>query len=362
MQPVNSSTSPPDLTVSAIIVSYNSEKYIHQCLDALLQSGYRIKEVVVVDNASKDSSSSIVERFFPRVRLVRNSRNLGFAGGCNLGLGQVSGQVVAFVNPDVIVRPSWLGELMKVMAEDPSVAIVGGKLLYADHPTIQHAGGFLHYPLALADHYGYGQPDDGRWDELRDVEYVTGAALAVRRQVLDALSGFDERFSPAYFEETDLCWRARKAGFKVVYAPKAVGIHYETTSTGKDSYNYYYYYHLNRLRFVLKNYTRQQLLKDFFPAELNRLKLVCPEAEKRALDAAYREMLDYMRAGASTETDAAAVIHDGVLVKAMEQLSMRCNKLSNSEPRASTQNVVALGTDAARHVWRSVFRTGSRKL
>ncbi len=346
---LHSNTSPCSVAASAIVVSYNSERFIRQCLDAVLASDYPVSEVVVVDNASQDETCSVVESICD-ARLIRNAENLGFAGGCNVGLSHVTGQVVAFVNPDVIVQPSWIGQMAKVMAEEPSVAIAGGKLLYPDQRTIQHAGGFLHYPLALADHYGYGQPDDGKWDQQRDVEYVTGAAVAARREALEDLGGFDEEFFPAYFEETDLCWRARQAGQRVVYVPSAVGIHYESTTTGKDSYIYYYYYHLNRLRFVLKNYELDQALHDFFPAEIERLEIISPEEEKRALDEAYRDILNCTYAQRSQD-----------ILKAMEQLSKRASKILRAKCETSGQNTVS-GANVIHRIWHYVLRTRFKTL
>lgn len=324
-------------SVSALIVTYNSERFIHQCLQALLESTYPVSQVVVVDNASADNSVHIVESNFPSVQVIRSPRNLGFAGACNLGLAQTHGQIIALVNPDVQVHPTWLGELVEAIGRDPLVAIAGGKLLFPDGQTIQHAGACVRYPLALSDHYGYRQTDDGRWDKLRNVEYVTGAALAIRREALGRLGGFDERFYPAYYEDTDLCWRARKAGFRVLYVPSAVGIHHESTSPGRQNYARYYYFHVNRLRFVLAHYSRDQLLLDFFPAEHAYLETISPEIETRAIARSYTEILESLQARVSREADAEVaevkdVTADGSLLEEMERLQRhggrRCHERS----------------------------------
>ncbi|MBI4320006.1 MAG: glycosyltransferase family 2 protein [Chloroflexi bacterium] len=279
-------------SVSAIIVTYNSEAHIKGCLEALLRSTYPISQFIVVDNASTDNTVRIVEANFPMAQLLKNDGNLGFAGGVNAGLARATGDIIVVVNPDVVVEREWLGELVKAVVDNPDAGIVGSKLLFGDGRTIQHAGGILKYPVALSDHYGYGELDVGRYDRLRDVDYVTGAALAIRREVLQSLGGFDETFYPAYFEETDLCRRIKMAGFKVLYVPTAVGIHYESASAVRNSYNYYYFYHRNRLRFVLKHYSPDQLAGDFFPAETHRLSPTWPAEERKALVRVYREVAE----------------------------------------------------------------------
>ncbi|MDP2728498.1 MAG: glycosyltransferase, partial [Dehalococcoidia bacterium] len=132
------------------------------------------------------------------------------------------------------------------------------------------------------------QHDDGQWNELRDVDYVTGAAFATRRDVLDAIGAFDEGFHPAYFEDADLCFRARNAGYRVVYVPSAVIVHYESATTVRDSYAYYQAYHKGRLRFVLKHYSAAQIVEDFYPAEMAWLAEVQSSPERQALRQAYQ--------------------------------------------------------------------------
>lgn len=271
---------------SVIVLSYNGKDYLGPCLSSLRASDYGNLEVLLVDNASQDGSPSYVAQAFPEVRVVGNKRNLGFAGGMNRGIAQARGPFLAFLNQDTTVRPDWLGSLVRALGV-AGIGVVGSKIYYPDGRTLQHAGGVIRYPQALADHYGYRQLDQGQWNEPRDVDYVTGAAFATRRDVLEAIGTFDEGFHPAYFEDADLCFRAREAGYRVLYEPEAVVVHHESATTVRDSYAYYRAYHQGRLRFVLKHYSAAQVVEDFYPAERAWLGGVQSPDERRALRQAY---------------------------------------------------------------------------
>jgi len=272
---------------SVIVLSYNGRSFLGPCLSSLEASTYKDAEVLVVDNGSSDGSAEWVAQSFPRVRVIANQRNLGFAGGMNHGIAEAQGQFIAFLNQDTTVRPGWLEALVEGL-EDPGNGIAGSKIYYPDGCTLQHAGGIIRYPQALADHYGYRQIDEGQWDQPKDVDYVTGAAFATRRDVLKSIGNFDEGFGPAYFEDTDLCFRAREAGYRVLYVPQAVITHYESATTIRDSHGYYRAYHTARLRFILKHYSTAQISTDFFPAERAWLRSVQSEDERRALQHAYQ--------------------------------------------------------------------------
>ena len=271
---------------SVIVLSYEGRNYLGPCLSSLLASDHGNVELLLVDNGSGDGSPSWVEQAFPQVLVVRNDRNLGFSGGMNRGIEHARGSFLAFLNQDTTVRPDWLRRLVALL-EDQGTGVAGSKIYYPDSRTIQHAGGIIRYPQALADHHGYRQPDEGQWDQPREVDYVTGAAFATRRRVLETIGTFDEGFHPAYFEDADLCFRARRAGYRVKYSPLAVVTHHESATTVKDSYRYYEAYHKGRLRFVLKHYSADQITKDFFPAERAWLATVASANEVKALRQAY---------------------------------------------------------------------------
>lgn len=244
---------------AVIVLSWNGEKYLAACLDALIAQTDGQVELIVVDNASTDASQDIIRRYLPRVRLIANSTNLGFSGGNNIGLTVTEAEVVVLLNQDTEVRPDWLNAILKTFQSDTNIGIVGCKALYSDG-RIQHAGASINAVSAFATHIGQGEDDHGQYDEPMDMDYVTGAAFAIHRKVLEQLGGLDEGFNPALYEEVDYCYRARRLGYRVVYQPQAVLVHYESTALPKPHYELYSLLHRNRLRFVLLHWTIDQWL------------------------------------------------------------------------------------------------------
>ncbi len=154
---------------------------------------------------------------------------------------------------------------------DPGVGIAGSRVLYPDGKTIQHAGGVVNYPLATTNHIGRGERDRGQYNLTKKVSFVTGAAMAMRRDVGRSLGFFDDDFFPLYYEDVDLCWRAEKEGLSAIYQPDALAYHEETVTLDRKGALYYNFYHANRLRFVVKHYSPEQLMMDFLPAEAARV-------------------------------------------------------------------------------------------
>ena len=276
------------MTASVIIPVWNGRAVLEACLEAVL--GQRtpngsMPEVIAVDNASADGSADFIAAHYPQVRLIHNAYNQGFAGGCNRGLEQATGDLLILLNQDTRVQPGWLPELAAAAA-DPSAGVVGSKILYPDGKTIQHAGAWIEWPVGLAHHYGYGEPDQGQWDEPRPVEYVTGAAMAFRRSVLEQVGALDEGFWPGYFEDADFCLRIRSAGLNAIYAPRAVVLHHESTSVANEAARSYYY-HCGRLRLTLKQLPPQRWVREFAPAESAYLPACVRGQNSFALQLAY---------------------------------------------------------------------------
>lgn len=248
---------------SVVIPVWNGEAFLPGCLESLAAQTGVVFEVIAVDNGSTDGSAAVVARY-PQVRLLRLPRNRGFAAACNAGAAAATGQVVVFLNQDTRVEPGWLVSLLAPLAE-PGVGAVGCKLLYGDGQRIQHAGGYVERPNWYGRHYGCGEIDHGQWDEPRQVEFVTGAALAVPRQAFAEHGGFDEGFYPAYFEDVDLCLRFRRAGLSVLYQPSARAVHFESAS--RDGIDLSLAYNASRLRLVLKHCELGDDLAAFLAAE-----------------------------------------------------------------------------------------------
>jgi GT2 family glycosyltransferase len=275
---------------SIIVVSWNGEAHVEDCLDAVVAQAGADDEIAVVDNASTDGTVALVRERYPRVRLIENERNLGFAGGCNVGLRVARGERVFILNQDVVLREGWLDTMCRALS-DPLVGIVGCKLFYPDGRTVQHAGGIIRWPRATPDHWGHGEEDDGRWDKPMDVDYVTGAAWGFRRDMPEQIREMDEGFWPGYYEEVDYCFRAREAGLRIVYVSAAEAIHAESTSLGKGSDAYLRAFQQGRLRFVLKHLSAERFLHDFVPAERAWLAEKLTWSERLMMERVYRQAL-----------------------------------------------------------------------
>ena len=309
--------------VSLILLNWNGRQHLSYCLPSLLATNYPQYELIVVDNASTDGSVEFVRQNFPNVRVIVNERNLGFSAGMNVGLRAARGKILVLLNNDLEVYPDWLRALVDALLVDEMVGIAGCKVYYPDGKTLQHAGGIIHYPQAMPDHYGHRQEDQGQYNERREVDYVIGAALAVKRAALERVGYLDEGFF-LYYEDADLSFSARKAGYKTIYVPEAVVIHHEAMTSVSGSFFYFRHFHRSRLRFCLKHYTVRQFLEDVLPAERHWLQNVSGLAERRGLCWAYEETLldlhkpSSLLGGAMSEQDKRVEV-----AKALEELRAR---------------------------------------
>ncbi|MDQ0377051.1 glycosyltransferase [Amycolatopsis thermophila] len=226
-------TTSDDPLVTIVIPVHGQWSYTRRCLQSLEESGARVPfEVVVVDDASPDDSAEQLAAC-PGVRLVRTHANLGFLGAVNLGASHARGEFLVLLNNDTEVRPGWLDALTGVVRAEESIGLAGAKLVYPDG-RLQECGGIV-FADGSAANYGHGgDPDDPRYQAVRDVDYCSGAAILVRRELWERLGGFDERYSPAYYEDTDLAFAVRDAGYRTVVVPDAVVVHHEGVSHGTD--------------------------------------------------------------------------------------------------------------------------------
>jgi len=183
---------------SIIIPTWNGLQLISACLDSLLAQEYSDFEIIVVDDDSTDGTADWVAKQYPQINLVHHSSNLGFCHACNSGLEQAKGDILVLLNHDTEVMAGWLAELVAVLATDSTIGIAGGKALYPDG-RIQHAGGYID-ERGAGEHYGYLEADDGRFDQVKDVDFITGATLAITRDAYEAVGNLDIGFSPAYYE------------------------------------------------------------------------------------------------------------------------------------------------------------------
>lgn len=272
-------------SLAVIILNWNGRPYLEACLTALAAQTRPAASITLVDNGSTDDSLAFVRAHFPGVAIRENGGNLGFAAGNNVALRHLTAGAAVLLNPDVILDPGCLAALAGALAADPTIGLTGGKLWYPGGEIIQHAGGFITRPQALPGHYGIGERDMGQYDAARDVEYLIGAAVAIRREVFDRVGLMDEGFF-LFFEDVDLCARARQAGFRVVYTPAATGIHVESATAVRGSFAYWQRFHTGRWRYLLKQFPVETILDETLPAEAAWLDQL-GAGERRAASLAY---------------------------------------------------------------------------
>lgn len=218
--------------VSIIIPAYNQFEYTYYCLEYIKKNSGNVSyEIILADDVSTDITQQIME-IVKGIKVVRNDTNLRFLRNCNNAAKHAKGEFILFLNNDTQVQDNWLEPLVTLMNDD-SVGMVGSKLIYSDG-WLQEAGGIV-WDDASAWNYGNKRnPEEPEFNYVKEADYISGAAIMIRRSLWEEIGGFDERFAPAYYEDTDLAFEVRKHGYKVVYQPKSVVIHFEGISNGTD--------------------------------------------------------------------------------------------------------------------------------
>ncbi|HVQ34096.1 MAG TPA: glycosyltransferase family 2 protein, partial [Lysobacter sp.] len=226
----------PDATpdVSIVVPVYNQVAFTLACIDALMahDSRYRF-EILVGDDASTDATTRALENPINGVRHVRHDSNLGFVRNCNATAQLARGRYVVLLNNDTLVLPGWLDELVGVLERSPDIGLAGSKLIYPDG-RLQECGGIVWRDGSA---WNFGRMDDPRHPQycyLRDTDYVSGASIALSRELWTQLGGFDELFVPAYAEDVDLAFRVRAQGLRTVVQPLSQLLHFEGISSGTD--------------------------------------------------------------------------------------------------------------------------------
>jgi GT2 family glycosyltransferase len=248
--------------VAIVVLNWNGLTDTSECLDSLQKIVYPNYELVVIDNGSMDNDAEIIKKKFGDfVFVIKEEKNLGFTGGCNEGIRwalRSGAKYILLLNNDTVVDSTFLTELVNVAENDKQIGIVGPKILYYKQPkTIWCAGGRINYWTGVTHLIGKNEIDDGRFDCVKEVDFVTGAALLIKEETIRRIGPLNELYF-AYFEETEWCVKAREAFFKIVYVPRARVWHkvYE----GRISEIEMYYMTRNRFIFMKRNSSGNQFI------------------------------------------------------------------------------------------------------
>lgn len=297
-------------SVAIVVLNWHGRTDTLQCLHSLAQLSYPQRSLWLIDNGCREFSADEVARLVPGGRYLHTATNLGFAGGCNLGIRETlltGAEFILFLNNDATIAPEALSLMVQAAEADSTVGIVGAKVLQMVDPSVLECAA-LRVDLRWGRLYqiGFGEPDCGQYDDLADVTAVSAAAMLVRRTLCERLGGFDERYF-AYLEDVDFCLRARQAGFRVHVAPQARVWHKGKTSTGgATSPHSLYYATRNHLMLMAGHVHRSgaaRLLGATIVVLLNAAYALRASHGSRCaqLQAVWRAVRDYRRGGVGAQ-------------------------------------------------------------
>ena len=221
-------------TVSIVIPVYNQFDYTYLCIKSILENSGTVKyEIIIADDCSSDLTTQI-EDIISGLVVIHNKENLRFLLNCNNAAKSAKGKYILFLNNDTQVQNNWLQPLVDLIESSDDIGMVGSKLVYPDG-KLQEAGGILWKDGSAWNFGNKDNPDLPQYNYVKEVDYISGAAIMIRHTLWKEIGGFDELFVPAYCEDSDLAFEVRKHGYKVLYQPKSVVVHFEGISNGTDT-------------------------------------------------------------------------------------------------------------------------------
>lgn len=241
--------------LTAVILNTNRKEDTLGCLESLSQQHRKVDHILVLDNHSTDGSAQAIADRYPRVEILPMAENRGYAGNNNVGIRAAlddGADWILILNEDVVLDSKATEELLAAAESSPEVGFVGPMVYHYDEPeVIQSAGGMMTRNW-LATHRGQNQPDRGQYTLIESVAWVSGCGFLVRRELVDDIGAFDERFF-YYWEETEWCLRARKHGWMVLFVPSAKMWHKGVQRDYKPAANTTYYWTRNWLLLLAKH-------------------------------------------------------------------------------------------------------------
>lgn len=279
--------------VSIIIPVFNNWNYTYTCLHSIHVNTQSVAyEIILIDDCSTDETKN-VDQYVKNIRIIRNNENKGFLLNCNNAALNARGKYLVMLNNDTIVQPEWLHALVETMEKYPDIGLTGAKIIFANG-SLQEAGGII-FKDGHAINYGRGDnPDLPQYNYFKNVDYCTGACICVRKEIWNRTGGFDEQYSPAYYEDTDLAFSIRKLGYRTVYQPRSLIVHFESISLDKDINEGLKTNLLEKNRLLFLGKWKEELKKNYVPAgqnifqardkSCNKLTIVMIDAQVPAYD------------------------------------------------------------------------------
>lgn len=245
--------------VSIVILNYNAGNLLLECVDSIFKTNYERYEVIVVDNASKDDSHKQCKEKFPEIHLIENKENLGYCEGNNVGIRQTKGDYTVILNPDTIVDPNWLRELILAYQTYGDGLYQPKFLTTSDHSVLMSTGNMIQL-FGFGFSRGKGELDLGQFEQNETIGYASGTCLFTSTNLLRKLGMFDP-FLFAYHDDLDLGWRAALQGIKSHYVPKSIVYHPPEGFSFKWSPYKFYLLERNRQYCILTHYSRSTFYK-----------------------------------------------------------------------------------------------------
>ncbi len=254
------------IDVSIIVSTYNNFDYLYNCIDSILKSNSKIcYEIIIADDSDDINHIEKIQNNILGIKHIKNKGAKGFILNNNNAAKYASGDFFLFLNDDTYVFFNWLDTLYKLIKNDKNIGLVGSKFINSDG-TLQEAGGII-WNNASGWNYGIGDnPKKSKYNYIKEVDYISGASIMIRSELWNELEGFSEEYAPAYFEDADLAFRVRKAGYKVIYQPKSVLVHFGSKSyENKDkSESKRILMKNNQIKFIKK--WKKELSDQFYPS------------------------------------------------------------------------------------------------
>ncbi len=263
------------MSIFIILLNWNGKQDTVECIESL-QKVITSHHLIIVDNGSADGSKEAVRKKFPQVTWIENKKNLGYAEGNNVGIHYALRKEASFIlilNNDTIVAPNFLEAFLETIEKNPNIAILGAKPHLYDHPKkLDHLGGMWNPRKGQFDLIGLRDGEE-KWNCLRPLDYVCGCALFAKAEVFQKIGGFDPRFF-LFWEESDWCFRAKRAGYVSYFCPEAKLWHKVSASFNRQKVSTTYFWWRNRLLWIKLNCKRKEryfLFSKIFFCEVCRL-------------------------------------------------------------------------------------------